>query len=33
MNELVENIRRLGQDEAEVLLHRVFGLGRNEQWS
>lgn len=33
MNELVNQIKELGQEESEILLHRVFVVGRSEQWT
>lgn len=33
MNELVNQIKELGQEESEILLHRVFVMGRSEQWT
>lgn len=32
MSELVNQIKELDQEEAEILLHRVFVVGRSEQW-
>lgn len=31
--EMVDKIQALGQDEAEILMHRVFRLGHSDQWS
>ena len=32
MSDLVNQIKELDQEEAEILLHRVFVVGRSEQW-
>lgn len=32
-NDMVTKIQTLGQEEAEILMHRVFQFGRSDQWS
>ena len=33
MSQLVDRIKSLGAEDAETLLHRVFTIGRGDQWS